>query len=399
MTEVKRVIEQMALVKMNVLHWHLTDDQAWRIESKRFPALHQQHGAEYFSHEDIREVVAFAQSRGIDVEPEIEMPGHVSALLAAYPQYSCSGRQVRPATCGGIYPVILCAGSEDTYGLISDLMDEICPLFPSQKFHIGGDEAPKKEWKNCPRCQQKIKNEGLADETALQGYFSNRVIDILREKGKTAVCWNESLDAGNFDRRSLIQFWTVNGADALARFAQSGGRFIYSDMFTWYLDYPHSMTPLRRLYESALEIDGVDYAESPALLGVEACLWAEHIRDAEGLEKQLFPRLYAAAEVMWCGAQRPGYEDFERRLRAFLATHHPADMALTPEDGWNPEGEARRNDAFAYMAALNDAMSPEVRAETVESSAPTPLFQQKFMQCFFQPSDLPFLMQSMQGET
>ncbi len=185
--EVKRIIEQISLVKMNVLHWHLTDDQAWRIESKRCPKLHQQFGEEYFTQEDVKDIVAYAAARGVDVIPEIEMPGHASALLSVYPQYSCSGKQVQPATCGGIYPVILCAGEESVYDFIRDLLDELCPLFPAQRFHIGGDEAPKKEWKKCPRCQQKMKDEGLASEADLQGYFSNRVIEMLRAHGKSVT--------------------------------------------------------------------------------------------------------------------------------------------------------------------------------------------------------------------
>lgn len=393
--EVKRIIEQMARVKMNVLHWHLTDDQGWRIESKRFPKLHETVGNEYFSQDEIREVVAFARERGIAVEPEIELPGHVSALLSAYPQYSCSEKPVELATYGGIHPIILCAGKESTYALISDLLDEICPLFPYERFHIGCDEAPKTEWENCPACQQKIKQEGLADEVELQGYFTNRVIEMLRSKGKTAICWNEALDSDNLDEQALIQFWTVNGADKLAGFVKKGGRFIYSDMFTYYFDYPYSMIPMRRLYEEALCIGDTDYSQNHALIGIEACMWTEHVCDTGKLEEMLFPRLYAAAEVMWCGPRSDTYESFIERLLTFLRLYHPKDMSLVPENGWNPSGDQRRNEAFAHMAKINEAMPPEHMAETAKRSAPSELFTKKFIECFFDVSDLPMLMKSM----
>lgn len=394
--EVKRIIEQMALVKMNVLHWHLSDDQGWRIESKRYPKLHQQHGNDYFSQDEIKDIVAYANTRGIEVIPEVDMPGHVSALLAAYPQYSCSGKAVNLATCGGIFPVILCAGNEDTYVLIDNLLDEICSLFTSKRFHIGGDEAPKKEWVKCPRCQAKIKEENLANEIELQGYFSNCVMDMLKQKGKAAICWNDSLEAKDFNANATIQYWTVNHAEPMEPFINKGGKFIFSDMFTYYLDYPYSMTPLKRVYEDPQCIGDTDCSDNPSLLGVEACIWAEHLKDSESLEKRLFPRLYAAAEVMWSNMR--DYENFESRLIAFLKKCHPTDMGVTAENEWNPQGEQRRQESFGYLASLTGAMSPDVHAETIESAMPNEMFQRKMAEKFFDPSDLPILMKMMQGE-
>ncbi len=391
--EIKRVIEQMALVKMNVFHWHLTDDQGWRIESKKFPKLHKQHGKEYYSQKEIRDIVAFAASRGIEVIPEIDLPGHVSALLAAYPQYSCSGKEVKVATCGGIYPVILCAGNNLTYKLLEELLDEICPLFTSNKFHIGGDEAPKKEWKKCSCCQQKIKKEGLYNETELQGYFSNRLVEMLAKRGKEAVCWNESLEAANLNTNVTVQYWTVGGAEHMKQFIGNGGKFIYSDMFNYYLDYPHAMTSLLRLYEGTLDIGGTDYADCPSLSGVEVCVWSEHLPDAGALQKRLFPRLYAAAELMW--SEKRDYDSFVQRLRGFLEAYHPSDMEFVPESGWNPQGDERRKEAFGYIASLNAAIPPEIMAETVEASAPTEEFRKRFVQKFFDPSDLSLLAQMM----
>jgi N-acetyl-beta-hexosaminidase len=387
--EVKRIIEQMALVKMNVLHWHLVDDQGWRIESKCFPRLHSQKANSYYTQDEIREVVAFAADRGIEVIPEIDMPGHASSILAAYPEYSCSEKAVSLATCGGIYPIILCAGQEKTYAMISDLLDEICPLFPSKRFHVGGDEAPKSEWQKCPHCQEKIRAEHLANEIELQGYFTNRVKEMLKVKGKTIICWNDSLEASNLNQDALVQFWSVNFAEYLQPYLDKGGQFIYSDMFTFYLDYPHSMTSLKRLYEDPIIIGETDYSESPALRGIEVCIWAEHLDTNEKLEARLFPRLYAAAEVMW--STQCDYCDFEKRLPTFLAAFHPADMVCISQSDWNPKGDSRREEAFKYMASITAAMTPEVLAETAKAAAPNEMFSRRFAQTFFEPSDLPYL--------
>lgn len=394
--ELERIIEQMALVKMNVLHLHLSDDQGWRIESRCFPELHQQPGNEYYSREDIRAIVAFAESRGVELIPELDIPGHVSALLAAYPGYSCSGKKVEIATCGGIYPTILCAGNERTYEMLETLLDEMCPLFCSEQFHIGGDEAPKKEWQKCKCCQNKIRTEGLADEKELQGYFSNRVMDILGKHGKKPICWNDSLEADNLYKKTKIQFWSVQYAEHMPEYMRNGGELIYSDMFTFYFDYPYSMTPLQRVYNDPLEIQGVSYEKYPGLTGIEACIWAEHIDGPDRLEELLFPRLYALAEKAW--SEELGYEAFKQRLRVFLERSHPADMKVTSEKGWDPRGKERQQDTFAYFAGMNSAMPEDVRRETVESAAPNKMFEEKFMNCFFQPEDIPLLMGEKEPE-
>lgn len=388
--EIGRIIEQMSLVKLNTLHLHLSDDQGWRIESKRFPKLHMQSGNDYFSQDDIRELVSFAERRGIEIIPEIDIPGHVSGLLSAYPQYSCTGRQVELAKCGGIYPTILCAGNEKTYDMLEELFEELCPLFTSEQFHIGGDEAPKKEWKKCKCCQEKMKSQDLIDEKELQGYFSNRVMDILRKNGKKPICWNDSLEAANLCRQTKIQFWSVQYAEQLPDFLDNGGKFIYSDMFTFYFDYPYSMTPLQRVYTDPLIIENVDYSQHPALLGIEACVWAEHIDGNERLEELLFPRIYAVAEAAWSNSL--DYSNFKERLRCFLYEAHPDEMKYTLENGWDPQGKERQEETFAYLSRMNSAMSEDVRKETVENVSPNKLFEEKFKRCFFRPEDMQLLM-------
>ena len=206
--EVKKIIEQLARVKMNVLHWHLVDDQGWRIESHRFPLLHETSGA-YYTQEQIREIVEFARVRGVEIIPEIDLPGHTTALLAAYPQYSCAGKPVELRQHGGIFDVILCAGKDETFAFLEELLGEICPLFPSPRFHIGGDEAPKTEWKKCPHCKARMESLGLTDYEDLQGWFTNRVTDILKKYGKRAICWNDTLEAKDPDTGNQVQFWTT----------------------------------------------------------------------------------------------------------------------------------------------------------------------------------------------
>jgi len=368
--EIKRIIEQMSLVKMNVLHWHLADDQGWRIESKRYPKLHAQN--EYYSQQDIADIVAFAGERGVEIIPEIDMPGHARALLAAYPEYSCSGIEVKRAEYGGIYSIVLCAGNEKTYEFVGDLLDEICPLFPSSRFHIGGDEVPKKEWKKCSHCQAKIHEMGLKDETELQAYFSNRVIEMLARHGKSAVCWNDSLEATNLNRDVLVQYWSVQYADDIPPYVNAGGKFIYSDMFRFYFDYPYFMIPLEKVYNGPMSILETGYSDSAAVVGIEACLWSERIVTADRLEEQLFPRLYAVAEVAWHDGARD-YADFKSRLSVFLDSYHS--LNLKPAELWDPQGETRKQELVEYMSRANAGMPEEVRRETMENYKPNKYFR------------------------
>jgi len=389
---IRRIIEQMSRVKMNKLHWHLTDDQGWRIESHNFPKLHQQHGNEYYTQAEIVDLVAYAQQRGVEIIPEIDMPGHITALLAAYPEYSCTGQAVQLAQRGGIHPVVLCAGHERTYEMVERLLDELCQLFSAATFHIGGDEAPKKAWRQCPVCQQKIIDHGLKDEIELQGYFSNRLIKILADRGKQVICWNDALEAANIDPNAAVQFWSVQYTESFEAFIAKGGQFIFSDMFCFYLDYPHSMTSLRRLYEAPLMIGETDYTESQSLRGLEVCIWSEHLREPEQLEEKLFPRMYAAADKMW--STKSDYEDFHGRLKNFVHHHHPAQISCTPEERWNPQGDARRNETLAYVAKMNAEMSPEMRQEIEAFFVPNEQFRRKYATSFFEPADLSLLMQS-----
>ena len=394
---VKKVIEQISLAKMNVLHWHLSDDQGWRIESKKFPLLHEI-SKEYYSQDEIKEIVDFARVRGVEIIPEIDLPGHTIGILAAYPQYSCSGKAVGLAESGGIYRTILCAGQEQTFEFIRQLLKEICTLFPSDRFHIGGDEAPKNEWAKCPHCQNRMKEQGIENLEDLQGYFVANVAKILEELGKQPIGWNDVLLAENAPKDIQIQYWSVNHAESMQSFAGKGGRFIYSDMFELYFDYPYSMTPIKKVYECIPHISKMECSEYSGFSGLEACIWCEHIKDSERLEQLLFPRIFAVAEGAWTGTGAADYEQFLQRLIPMAERTAKAGNACTPQYWWDPEGEARRKEAIDYFVGISSAMAPETREQTVESARPNKEFEQSFMTKFFRESDLPILLKLMTGE-
>ena len=389
--EVMKIIEEISLAKMNVLHWHLSDDQAWRIESKKFPKLHIT-SQNYYTQDEIREIVKYARIRGVEIIPEIDMPGHTTGILAAYPEYSCSRKEVKLAASGGIYPVILCAGREDTFDFVEKLLEEIIPLFPGKRFHIGGDEAPKSEWKRCPYCQKKMKELGITAIEDLQGYFTTRVIEILKKHGKQPICWNETLLASNVPKGIQVQYWTLQHRIPMQQFVEHGGKWIYSDMFEIYLDYPYSMSSLKKVYGTVPHLGRKNVADDPNLLGLEGCLWTEHIEKAERLENLLCPRIYALAELNWCG--RREYSEFKSRLKTFISSGLHRKMCYTPEDWWEPKGRLRREEAIDYFIKVN-SMPSDVKAQTMDAAAPNREFAKSFMSKFFRPMDIPALLKAM----
>ena len=377
--EVKRVIEEMARVKLNRLHWVLSNDQGWRIESKAFPQFCQLEGNAFYTQQEIREIVQFAAVRGVEIIPEIDLPGHTTALLAAYPQYSCREEPVQVAKGGGIYGVVLCPGKEKVYAFLEQLLDEVCTLFPGRYFHMGGDEAPDWEWEKCPHCQAKMREQGLIKTRQLQGYFSTRVKEMLRRRGKQVLCWNDTLMADNFawDADTTVQYWSIQYADATLAGLKNGGRMIYSDMFRFYLDYPSAMTSMKKIYETEPEIRG----QVQPVQGMEACLWTENVPDVLTLEDRLFPRLYAFAENCW--GTNNAYADFLRRLPPVLDAAHKRGLHTQTLAEADPEGEARKAGIQSYMAAMQSSMSEEMREQAAKFTNPGPEFEARFMQEFF----------------
>jgi len=365
---VKAMIELASLAKLNVFHWHLTDDQGWRIESRVYLALHGQHtpeqGApEYYAQDEIREIVAFARARGVEVIPEIDLPGHAGAILSAYPQLSCTGRPVRLTGAPGIRAVILCPGKDEVFEFLYPLLDEIAGLFPSRRIHIGGDEAPKGEWRKCPDCQQRMEEEGLAAPEDLQGWFTARVADYLRIRAKQCVCWNESLQAANLrgDIPDIaIQYWAeVSKAGSAKRFWKQGGGLIFSEQFRAYLDFSYGTVTLKRAYRYQPGLPGFRGKGLPAL-GLEACLWSEFVDTPQRLALQAFPRLYAIAEAAWTHPQNKSYANFRERLSRWLGKN-PGIGFTQPEDA-DPRWLARRRGQIGFLRGQKNALKPEENA-------------------------------------
>lgn len=319
--EVKKVIDQMARLKMNSFHWHLSDDQGFRIESKKFPKLNEigavradERGSGYYTQEEIKEVVAYAETRHIDVIPEIDLPGHTTAIIAAYPEMSCSGEPVQVGVGGGIYSRILCGGDEKVYEFLYELLDEVLPLFKSEYFHLGGDEAPKAEWKKCPKCQARMAALGLEGEEELQAYFTAQLVDFLKSRGKKAIVWNEALASGKLEPTAVAQYWKEWGPSYSYPEVAKGRKFIMSNNEEFYFDYAHALVSLKGtyVYEPAMQ----EFSDIPAesVWGLESPLWCERVTSFEIAGKQIFPRMCALAENCWTKPELKNYDELLERL-------------------------------------------------------------------------------------
>ena len=332
---VLQAIDLMALQKLNVLHWHLTEDQGWRIEIQRYPRLTEvgsmrkgtsqgiygrhdgiPHGG-FYTQDEIRQVVAYAARRHIQVVPEVEMPGHSLAALAAYPELSCTGGPFEVATHFGIYPDIYCAGKEATFAFLQNVLAEVFDLFPSPFVHIGGDEAPKGRWSRCPDCQQRMQSEGLRSAHQLQVYFTNRMAAHIASCGRRAIGWNEILQPG-LARGAVVHYW-ARGCSEVVRAARDEGRqVVVSPFLEAYLDHSYSLTPLSRAYRFEPIFPELEGQGADQVLGLEGCLWAEFVRSQARLDYQTHPRLEAYAETGWTPRHLKDFSDFRKRLPAFL---------------------------------------------------------------------------------
>lgn len=388
--EVKKVIDQMTRVKLNVLHWHLVDDQGWRIECKTLPLLHETTGT-YYTQEEIRSVIEYARVRGMEIIPEIDMPGHTRSMIAAYPHLSCFGEKTELCQFGGIFEKILCPGKDETFEFIEKLLTEVCALFPDDRFHIGGDEAPKTEWKKCPHCKARMEALGLTDYEDLQGYFTKRVVAILKKHGKRAVCWNDVLESKDVDTGNIIQYWTAQHEAPVPAFIERGGKVIFSNMSALYFDYPHGINSLNKVYHYQPVVMGKSYADSPNMLGYEAALWSEQVETPEHLEELLFPRLYAVSEIAWNEAG--DYAVFEHRAEKKIEIAAKQGVNCMTKDGWNPEGEARVQSAATFIAHMMNPGGIGTPHTDAEREMVRPVIE-KFAQIWFRPQDVPEMMKN-----
>lgn len=390
--ELKKILEQMALVKLNVFQWKLTDDQAWRLEVLRAPKLHENSSdGKYYTREDVKEVVAFAKDRGIEVVPQIDLPGHVTALLHAYPQYSCYNDKVELARAGGLYTPVLCAGFEGTYDFIDRLLEEVTTLFPGPRFHVGGGTVVRRDWETCPVCRTKMEKEGLSETVELSGYFMQRVSDLLKKYEKTAVFYNDALESGNAPSDGIVQFWTSNFTDSMLDYADEGHEYLYSDVFELHLDYPHSVTSLKKVYETEPHIGKFVCQDDPNLKGIVAEVSTMHIKDNGSLEQNLFPRLFAVAEAGWAGPEK-NYDAFLDRLRPFMYKTRKRGCQSTPERWWDPKGARRRQDALSFYRSMTESIPDDIRKQTAKAFRPTLDYRRQMATAFFRPVDLPSVL-------
>jgi hexosaminidase len=349
--EVLRMIDNLSFHKINTFHLHLTDDQGWRIEIKKYPKLTEvgawrvdredkpwnsrpkqvsvekaSYGG-FYTQADIKEMVAYAQSRFVTIVPEIEMPAHVTAALAAYPQYSCTGG---PFTVlpGGVWPItdIYCAGNDSTFQFIEDVLSEVIDLFPSKYIHIGGDEATKTEWEKCPKCRARIKTEGLKNVGELQSYFIKRIEKFVSSKHKVLLGWDEIIEGG-LPAEATVMSW--RGFEGGIEAAKLGHDVVMTPTSDCYIDYyqgpmdqePLSIggyVPLSKVYNFSPVPPELDPEAAKHILGGQANLWTEFVPNFKHAEYMTFPRIAAMAEVLWSPKDVRSWDDFSRRMQLMM---------------------------------------------------------------------------------
>lgn len=340
---VKKLLDFMSLYKLNVFHWHLTDDQGWRIEVKKYPLLteigskrsgtqlHSWGGLDFdetpceghYTQEDIKEIVAYAKKRCIDIIPEIDFPAHCASALAGYTDLACRDISCRVFEfCGwklgqargwkeGNRP--LCLGKDKAIDFVCDVLTEVAELFPFEYFHVGGDESPTDEWKKCPHCQARMKKENLKNETDLQGWFTNKVNKHLKSIGKTMVGWNEVL-ASNIDRDIVAQYWTPGKDKNVNKHIKDGGKVILSNHKYFYFDMRYSYCTPKGTYNFNYKSSNVPEAYKNSVLGVEGENWSEWTRTEKELFFKIFNRGLALAETAWSDESVKDYGSFVKRL-------------------------------------------------------------------------------------
>ena len=365
---VKKYIDLLALHKMNTFHWHLTDDQGWRIEIKKYPRLTEigawrdstivghmvrdttratfdkrRHGG-FYTGDDIREIVAYARDRFVTIVPEIEMPGHSQAAIAAYPMLGNFGDTIKPWTMWGVTNYIL-NPSDTTLAFMQDVLTEVIGLFPGKFIHIGGDEAPKAQWKISPRAQERMKAIGIATENELQSWFTTKMDAFLTSKGRRLVGWDEILEGGLAPNAVVMSWRGTAGGIAAARanhdVVMTPGSHTYFDQFQ---SKNTAAEPLA--IGGFLPIDTVySYEPVPAdlepqfashILGAQAQVWTEYIEGPKSVEYMAFPREAALAEVLWTSPDRKDFASFSARLTQHLARLSALDVNFRPLEGPRP---------------------------------------------------------------
>jgi hexosaminidase len=350
-SHIKNRIDWLAAHKMNSFHWHLVDDQGWRVEIKKYPKLTeksawrvdhedkhwsarpaQKKGEKatyggFYTQEDIREIVAYAAERHVNIVPEIEMPAHVTCVFAAYPEYSCRAKKLTVPP-GGVWPItdIYCAGNDKTFEFLEDVLAEVMEMFPSKYIHIGGDEAAKAEWKTCKKCQARKRKEGLKDEHELQSYFIKRIEKYINSKGRKLIGWDEILEGGLAPQATVMSWRGFKGGIKAAR---AGHDVVMSPTSHCYFDYfqgPRDLEPvafggnlpISKVYTFEPVPEDLNEDEAKHILGGQANLWTEHVPTPEHSDYMTFPRLAAMSEALWTSKEGRSWDSFVVRLERQL---------------------------------------------------------------------------------
>jgi hexosaminidase len=330
---IKKYIDMIAMHKMNVFHWHLTEDQGWRIEIKKYPLLTEigsirktADGGTYggfYTQEEIKDVVEYARTRFVDVMPEIELPGHSVAALAAYPQLSCTGGPFEVRTAWGVSEDVYCAGKEETFEFLENVLSEVVDLFPFEFFHIGGDECPKVRWEECADCQARMKAEGLENEHELQSWFIRRIEKFLDTKDRRLVGWDEILEGGLPPKATVMSWRGIKGG---IQAAQENHDVIMTPNSHLYFDYyqgdpkfePKAIggfLPMEKVYSYEPTPESLTGEEAEHILGAQGNVWTEYIPDEDQVEYMAAPRISALAEVVWSPKEKRDYELFLLRMK------------------------------------------------------------------------------------
>lgn len=367
--ELLRLIEIAALHKLNRLHLHLTDDQGWRIEIEQYPGLTQigavrrdspsadykEETSEYknngyYTKADIREILQYASERNIEVVPEIDLPGHMTAAAAAYPEILCHPHPVEVAGRPGIYGDVLCMGREENYAFVFHILKEIFELFPGEYIHLGGDEVLKTNWITCERCLEVVRRNKLKTPNEMQSYFTNRILSFAEENGKKIILWNEAFADPTLAKSTICEYWNVmDKPQRLQEILKARGtKIIDANMKAYYFDYPIGATSLKTAYEYQSIFEGADYR----LQGLEMALWAETVHTKTILNERLFPRMSAFAEAAWSPEKKKDYVLFRQRLLQNEKLFSDYGIVLTNEKQWEASGIKAKLEFLKHMKRL-----------------------------------------------
>ncbi len=328
---IKKYIDVLAAYKMNTFHWHLTEDQGWRIEIKKYPALTEigawrkevdgKNYGGFYTQDQVREIVQYAKDRYINIVPEIEMPGHSLAALASYPELSCTGGPFEVGNLWGVIEDVYCAGNDKTFDFLQEILTEVMAIFPSEIIHIGGDEVPKTRWKVCEKCQARMKMHGLKDEHELQSYFIRRIEKFVNSKGRKIIGWDEILEGGLAPNAAVMSWRGIDGGIAAAKAfhnaVMSPGTHCYFDHYQGLNGEPKAIggyTNLEKVYSYEPVPAALNDEEAKYIMGAQANVWTEYIETTSHVEYMLLPRMLALSEVVWSPKELRDYSDFSNRI-------------------------------------------------------------------------------------